>query len=128
MGAKKALYEVARECYVDCGTALFGCRLFAFIHDEIIIEAPEGRAEEAARRLEQVMAECMKVYTPDLPADTDSGIMRRWRKGAEGSGIWEDRDLTEKEIKVIKEADSVWAACVAGGVEPQRAEEIRNAA
>jgi DNA polymerase-1 len=126
MGAKKALYEVARECYVDSGTDLFGCRLFAFIHDEIIIEAPEWLAEKAAKRLEVVMADAMKVYTPDVPVGTDSGIMRRWRKGAEGSGIWEDRVLTDKEVSAIKEAEDVWTACIVGGVEPGRAMEIRG--
>jgi DNA polymerase I-like protein with 3'-5' exonuclease and polymerase domains len=82
-GAKLALHEVIRECYLDNGTALFGCRPVAFIHDEVIIEAPEATARVAASRLAQVMVEQMQKYLPDIPVKADAHLMRRWYKAAE---------------------------------------------
>lgn len=124
-GAKRALYAVQRECYSplctingcdglagshvdsDAGlsimcsgrSALFGFRAVAFIHDEIIIEGPEHRAHEAAKRLEAVMSAEMARYIPDIPVPAEAEVMRRWSKDAEpvtgphGRLIpWEDRD------------------------------------
>ena len=82
-GAKLALHEVVRECYLDKDTALFGCRAVAFIHDEIIIEAPEETAHEAATRLAEVMVREMKKFLPDIPVKADAHLMRRWYKAAE---------------------------------------------
>lgn len=82
-GAKAALHEVIRECYLDKGTALFGCRPIAFIHDEIILEVPEDGAPEAALRLEEVMVDIMSEYMPDIPVKADAHLMRRWYKSAE---------------------------------------------
>lgn len=82
-GAKRALFRVAEECYVDRGTALFGSRPVAFIHDEIIAEVPEDIAHEAAGRLAVVMCESMAEYIPDVPITASPALMARWFKGAE---------------------------------------------
>jgi len=82
-GAKQALHEVIRECYVDLGTPLFGCRPTAFIHDEIILEVPEDRTHRAATRLAEVMIKEMECYLPDIPVKADAHLMRRWYKSAE---------------------------------------------
>jgi DNA polymerase-1 len=85
-GAKLALFQVARECYVDDSSqpsALFGCRPVAFIHDEILMEVPEGRVHEAAERLCRVMRENMSVVIPDVPITVEAVAMRRWYKDAE---------------------------------------------
>jgi len=68
---------------LDKGTALFGCRPIAFIHDEIILEVPEDGAPEAALRLEEVMVDIMSEYMPDIPVKADAHLMRRWYKSAE---------------------------------------------
>ena len=55
----------------------------AFIHDEIILEAPEGLAAAAAERLAEVMVEQMRKFLPDIPVKADAHLMRRWYKSAE---------------------------------------------
>lgn len=130
-GAKDALVQVAYECYADKSSILYGCRLAAFIHDEIVMEASEAIAHEAALRLERIMKDCMDVYTPNCPSETDAHIMRRWRKKA-GRVLqndrlvpYEDRVLKDEEIEKIKSADSDWRAVVNYGVEPARAAALR---
>lgn len=81
-GAKEACFRVARECYADRKSALYGSRPVAFVHDEIIAEAPEDRAADAADRLAFVMIESMKKFIPDIPVVAEPTIMRAWLKGA----------------------------------------------
>ena len=84
-GAKSAIWEVAKECYVREESPLFGCRPVAFIHDELLVEVPEGIEERtaAADRLAEVMVEAMKIYIPDVKVEAEPAAMRRWYKGAE---------------------------------------------
>ena len=82
-GALAATWRVSSECYVDKRSALYGSRIVAFVHDEILIEAPEGQASEAADRLAVVMVEQMKRYIPDVAVVAGPALMRRWEKGAE---------------------------------------------
>ena len=82
-GAKKALHEVIRECYLPLGTPLYGSRPVAFIHDEILLEVPTATAHEAATRLAEIMIKEMSYYLPDIPVKADAHLMRRWYKGAE---------------------------------------------
>jgi DNA polymerase-1 len=83
-GAKAALFDVSRECYVDLGTPLFGSRPVAFMHDEIIIESPEDRAPAAADRLSAVMVAAMERYIKGgIPIECEPAIMRRWYPKAE---------------------------------------------
>ena len=82
-GAGEALWDVAYECYVDCGTALFGCRVVAFLYDELILEVPADRAHEAALRQTEVMKAAMQRWTPDVPITASPALMSRWWKRAE---------------------------------------------
>lgn len=87
MGAKKALYDVVRECYVDSGSPLYGCRPWLFAHDEIGMEIPyDGigpqRAHDAAMRLKEVMIASMSFWCPDVPVQASLAMTRRWYKGA----------------------------------------------
>ncbi len=83
-GAKKALYRVARECWVG-DTPLRGSHVIAFQHDEIIAEHPEDLAAEAATRISEIMVETMAEYVPDVAKNltAEPALMRRWYKGAE---------------------------------------------
>ena len=81
-GAKIALFDVAEQCYVDMGTKLFGCRPVAFIHDEILMEAPIEYAHEAAEQLKIVMESSMAQVITDIPCKVDTTMMRRWYKSA----------------------------------------------
>ena len=82
-GAKRALFALARECWVTSDSPLFGCRPVAFIQDEVIVEAPEETAHEAAMRVREIMEREMEMCTPDVPASATPALARRWLKGAE---------------------------------------------
>lgn len=89
MGAKEALYEVTRECYVGTmrsgkPSALYGCRPWLFAHDEIGMENPYSgeRGSEASFRLQTVMEEVMQRWCPDVPISAGVVKCRRWYKGA----------------------------------------------
>jgi len=83
IGAKDALFSVARECYSDPSSPLFGSRPVVFVHDEIIIEAPETRLTAAAARLESIMVDQMRRYTPDVDCKATAAAARRWYKDAQ---------------------------------------------
>ena len=82
--AKEALWRVSTECYGAFGssTPLRGCRIAAFVHDEILLEAPRERAAEAAERLAVVMRESAVPWMPDLRLGADPCVMSRWSKKA----------------------------------------------
>ena len=81
-GAKRALFELARECWTDPESPLFGCRPVAFIHDEVLVESPKERAHEAAMRVREIMEREMMVCTPNVPASATPALATRWLKGA----------------------------------------------
>jgi len=90
-GTKEAIWRVAKECYGDPESPLFGARPVAFIHDEILLECPVETIHEVAERLCEVMVEAMKVYTPDVDISVEAAAMLRWYKGA--SPKWEEERL-----------------------------------
>lgn len=81
-GAKEALYWVVREMLLDRGSELYGSRVAAFIHDELLGEHPEENAGPAAQRMSTVMQECMELWTPSVPQVVKPTLMRRWDKKA----------------------------------------------
>lgn len=87
IGAKEALYQTVRECYIDSGSPLYGSRPWLFAHDEIGLEIPIGhlgpqKTHEAAQRLEQVMVSAMKRWCPDVPIAATVAMSYQWFKGA----------------------------------------------
>jgi DNA polymerase-1 len=91
--SKSALWEATKRCYGAPGTegsALFGCRPVVFVHDEIIIEAPEPYAHEAAVELDRVMCAAMQELTPDVPARASPALMRHWSKKSDL--VWGDKE------------------------------------
>lgn len=81
-GAKLALWEVTRECYLDTASPLYGSRVVIFAHDELILEMPEEKAHEAALRQTELMVSAMKQYVPDVRVSAEPALMRRWYKDA----------------------------------------------
>lgn len=81
-GAKRALFEVARMCYTAPASALYGCRVVNFVHDEIIMEAPEEQADAAAWALRKIMVDEFNAFTPDVPVRATPCLMDRWSKKA----------------------------------------------
>ena len=89
-GAKEALWRVAKECYSQPESDLFGAKPLAFIHDEIIVECPIEKVHEVAERLCEVMVASMKVFTPDVEISVEAAAMDRWYKGA--SPKWDENE------------------------------------
>lgn len=79
-GAKDALYDVTRECYMMPRSPLYGCRPVAFIHDEIGIEVPRGREHAATERLKYLMIRGMQRWIKSVKLGVDATTMDRWRK------------------------------------------------
>jgi DNA polymerase-1 len=81
-GCKSALFNVSRACYTDKKSPLYGSRPVAFLHDEIIIEAPEEKAAGAAQELSRVMIEIMTEWIPDVKIGASAYLSRVWSKKA----------------------------------------------
>lgn len=82
-GAKRALWMVMKECYLDESSPLSNCRPVNFIHDEILMEVPEDRYNEAAWRLRDVMVEGFNHFVQDVPVRATPCAMDVWSKDAE---------------------------------------------
>lgn len=80
VGAKRALWAVAKACYVDKRSGLYGCRPVVFAHDEIMIEAPEERCHEAGFALRDIMVDEMQRTCPDVLVQAEPAACRRWEK------------------------------------------------
>ena len=86
-GQADALWRLARECYVERDSPLFGCRPVVTPYDQTLAEAPEHRASEAADRLALVMREEMQRVCPDVPIKVEPVITRRWLKDAKPNRV-----------------------------------------
>ncbi len=84
MGAKNALYQVVKECYINTVSPLYGCRPVLFLHDEIGLEIPDDKlVNERVERLQEVMISAMTEWIPDVPITCGPVVTRAWFKGAE---------------------------------------------
>jgi DNA polymerase I-like protein with 3'-5' exonuclease and polymerase domains len=81
-GALAALCEVSRRCYTVPNSALYRVRPCNFIHDEILGEADEDTAHDAALEMQNVMETEFTKFTPDYPVVVEPVLMRYWSKGA----------------------------------------------
>ena len=80
---KEAGWEIAKACYLDKGSVLYGCRIVNYIHDQFIVEAPEERAHEAVMELKRIMEKAASKWLPDVPATVKKPVIcRRWSKKA----------------------------------------------
>jgi DNA polymerase I-like protein with 3'-5' exonuclease and polymerase domains len=55
-----------------------GARLIGTVHDEILLEAPEGKAEQAAQILQQVMEQAGQRYLRKVPVKAEVAIVSSW--------------------------------------------------
>jgi DNA polymerase I len=55
-----------------------GARLIGTVHDEILLEAPEGTAERAAQILQQVMEQAGHQYLRKVPVKAEVAITLNW--------------------------------------------------
>ncbi len=82
-GATAALWAVTIRCYADPESPLFGCRVVNFIHDQLLVEAPIGRAHEAAVECGRVMVEACNAFLPNVPVKCAPCLSFAWHKDAE---------------------------------------------
>ena len=87
-GAKLALFELFKR----------EIRVVAFIHDEIVIEVPEGSDYRSRRDgLMEVMKSCMQQVVPDVKIGVHcNGVMKHWSKEVENQ--YEDDDAENGQI------------------------------
>jgi hypothetical protein len=83
-GAKHALYEVTKQCYLSTpSSSLFGALPVVFVHDEIILEAPLSGLQSVGQKTVTVMCTAMAKFVPDVPITAAPAAMLRWYKKAE---------------------------------------------
>jgi len=81
--AKAAGFLIAKACYVEPDSPLFGCRPVNFIHDEVLVEVPDDeRAHAAAEELARLMVVGAQPFLPDIPVTAEPMLVRRWSKEA----------------------------------------------
>jgi DNA polymerase I-like protein with 3'-5' exonuclease and polymerase domains len=82
-GVKLAAFNIAKACYVEVNSPLYGSRPVVVIHDEFILETPAQKAAAAGPELSRIMEKSMEEYTPNIPSRASAVIMRRWYKDAD---------------------------------------------
>ena len=79
-GALWAVYCATK----DPSSVLFRKNIINVIHDEILIEVPEGEEGSAcAREVERLMVEGGQTYNPDVPLAAEPALCDIWRKEME---------------------------------------------
>lgn len=73
---------VAKACYTDRSSPLFGARIVNYVHDEFIVEADESVAHEAAEELSRLMVLGASAWIPDVKLQAEPCLMRVWSKDA----------------------------------------------
>lgn len=81
-GSKISAYRVQKECF-DKKSPLYGSRMVAFIHDELVCEHPLNLAHDCAIRIEDIMVSTMREFTPDVKVIAEPALMFRMSKSAE---------------------------------------------
>lgn len=79
---KEAGWRVARACYNDPSSPLYGCRIVCYVHDEFIVEVPCERGHEAANELVRLMIEGARMYMTEVAITTEPILMTAWSKDA----------------------------------------------
>lgn len=104
--AKRAGWYISEAIYLDKSSALYGCSILAFVHDEFVVEVydPNLKPGDVSRAIEDCMHRAAIELLPDVPMQREKleGVaMRRWSKNAkrlvDASGdlmVW-DRQIEE---------------------------------
>lgn len=79
---QRAGFYIARACYAEPDSPLYGCRIVAYIHDEFILECPADRAPEAAEELARLMMKHANELLRNVPVKTEPVLMSLWCKDA----------------------------------------------
>lgn len=80
---KNAGWLVAKACYIDKDSPLYGCRIVNYIHDQFLVECDEDKAHEACMELSRLMILGASPYLPDVPPTIKKPLVCRcWSKKA----------------------------------------------
>lgn len=97
---KTAGFFIAKACYADPKSALYGCRIVNYIHDQFILECAEEKAHEAVMELKQIMEKYASIYLPDVPAVVSEPVITRvWSKHAQQ--VWKKGRLVPWEYEDV---------------------------
>lgn len=81
--AKEAGFLIARACYAEPSSILYGCRPVHFIHDEWLTEVPDDHlGHDRAMEVARLMKVGADKYLPDAPSRVEPLLARRWSKKA----------------------------------------------
>lgn len=81
--AKNAGFLIARACYADPSSILYGSRPCMFIHDEFVLEvADDYYAHDKAVELGRLMVLGASPFLPDIPPVVEPLLARKWSKSA----------------------------------------------
>lgn len=81
-GAKTALYELQKACYLLAGR-LYGSRVVAFFYDEFLMEHPEKTAHERAEIQTEIAVTEMQQVVPDVRISAAPALQECWMKDAD---------------------------------------------
>lgn len=84
-GAKYGVIAIARACDDPAAESiLYECRPLLFIHDENIVEVPEGDLSHARGvAISKIMEEQMRTVLEDMHIKAEPCLMQKWYKEAE---------------------------------------------
>jgi hypothetical protein len=83
MGADGVFEVACTRCGGHGTSPLHGSRPSMFLHDEPILEHPEGPDLRArAERQERTVVWCLEKWMPGIPFSSSYVVTRRWQKGA----------------------------------------------
>ncbi len=81
--ANAAGFLISRACYADPSSPLYGSRIVNFVHDEFIVETPEGPgAAAAAEELSRLMVAAAADWIPNVKIEAEPLLMASWSKKA----------------------------------------------
>jgi DNA polymerase I-like protein with 3'-5' exonuclease and polymerase domains len=83
--AKLSLKWIVRECYLERKSPLFGSRVWAFIHDEVIIECDVAKVHDAGYRMAELMKKAAAVFMPDMKMEAEPAAMLIWKKDCQAT-------------------------------------------
>lgn len=75
-------FTIARACYADPRTALYGGHIVNFPHDEFIVEVLDDRAHDAAHELSYLMNAAAMRWCPDVALRASPLLSERFSKSA----------------------------------------------
>jgi DNA polymerase-1 len=77
---KLAVWEITRRAFCEPQSALYGSHVINFVHDEVNLETPIGKARAAAVEVEEIMKAAYLWVCPDVPVGVTAMLTDRLSK------------------------------------------------